>query len=86
MMAVLLAVLALALDQVPVSRPGGNAELEALLAADKQLSAFAPPGWSKDAWNGLVTFGLAPPARCWGADRDVLFDIAVIGGCFPFVI
>lgn len=82
MLVALLPVLALALDQIPVSRPGGNAELEALLAADKQLSAFASPGWSKDAWKGLVTFGLAPPARCWGVDRDVSFDIAVIGAYF----
>jgi hypothetical protein len=56
-----------------------NGELEALLAADQQLNAFASSGWSKDAWNGLVMFGRAPPARCWGADQDVSFDIAVVG-------
>jgi hypothetical protein len=56
-----------------------TAEIEALFAADQQLNAFTVPGWGTDAWNGLVTFGHAPPVRCWGADKDVPFDIAVIG-------
>jgi agmatinase len=83
---VVLAVLGLALaQQVPLKHATahGNEELETMFAADRQMNTFATAGWSKDKWNGLVTFGHAPPARCWGADRDVPLDVAVVGAVFP---
>jgi hypothetical protein len=49
-----------------------------LFSADRQI-ANAPP-WTRESWNGLVSFARAPPLRCWGAEADVLYDIAVIGG------
>jgi hypothetical protein len=54
-------------------------EIELPAIAYQQVSTFATPGWAKESWNGLVTFGTAPPARCWGAEKDVLFDIAIVG-------
>jgi agmatinase len=83
---VVLAVLGIALaHQVPLqyATTHGSEEIETLFAADQQMNAFATTGWSKDKWNGLVTFGHAPPARCWGADKDVAFDVAVVGAVFP---
>lgn len=35
--------------------------------------------WQKDTWNGLTTFARAPPLRCFGAESNVPFDVAVLG-------
>jgi agmatinase len=48
-----------------------------LFSADRQI-ANAPP-WTRESWNGLVSFARAPPLRCWGAEADVPYDIAIIG-------
>jgi agmatinase len=74
--AVLAAAIALAhAQQVPLGT--GPTDYAALFAPGGQ-TAHAP-GWSKESWNGLVTFGRAPPLRCWGAGGDALFDVAVVG-------
>jgi hypothetical protein len=56
-----------------------NTDLDGLLAADPQLKSDTGVDWPTDEWSGLVTFGHAQPARCWGADKKLPFDIAVIG-------
>ena len=40
------------------------------------------PLWSRERWNGLVSFAGAPPLRCWGVENEVAFDVAVIGAPF----
>jgi agmatinase len=79
-------VVALAEQQLPLSNyPTSditretNLETEAPTIAYQQVSTFVTPSSTKESWNGLVTFGRAPPARCWGAEKDVLFDIAIVG-------
>jgi agmatinase len=75
--AVLAAAIALALaQQVPLGT--GPTDYAALFAPGGGQTAHAP-GWSKESWNGLVTFGRAPPLRCWGVGGDALFDVAVVG-------
>ncbi|EIN09871.1 Arginase/deacetylase [Punctularia strigosozonata HHB-11173 SS5] len=37
--------------------------------------------WSQDSW-GLLTFARSTPSRCWGADANVPYDVAVIGAPF----
>jgi agmatinase len=68
-------------EQVPLTHTlaQANADLDALLAADPQLKSDTGVDWPTDEWSGLVTFGHAQPARCWGADKKLPFDIAVIG-------
>jgi agmatinase len=75
--AVLAAAIALAhAQQVPLGT--GPTDYAALFVPGGGQTAHAP-GWSKESWNGLVTFGRAPPLRCWGAGGDALFDVAVVG-------
>lgn len=35
--------------------------------------------WTREAWNGLTTFARSAPLRCFGADEDSPYDVAVIG-------
>lgn len=37
--------------------------------------------FSDDSWN-LMSFGYADPLRCFGSDKDELFDVAIIGAPF----
>jgi hypothetical protein len=78
---VLFVVLASA-KQVPLSNAGrvASTDYTALFSAGRQLTAA--PQWTRKSWNGLVTFGHAPPLRCWGVDGEEPFDIAVIGAPF----
>lgn len=43
-------------------------------------ASFVPSNtrWTDDTWN-LLSFGYADPRRCFGSDKDVKFDVAVIG-------
>ncbi|KAI0753258.1 Arginase/deacetylase [Daedaleopsis nitida] len=45
--------------------------------ADKSNAA-----WSRMAFNGLTTFARAPPVRCFGADAETGYDVAVLGAPF----
>ncbi|TBU28994.1 agmatinase [Dichomitus squalens] len=38
--------------------------------------------WARSAWNGLTTFARAPPLRCFGADFETGYDVAVLGAPF----
>ena len=38
--------------------------------------------WAREAYNGLTSFARAPPIRCFGADADTGYDVAVIGAPF----
>ena len=38
--------------------------------------------WARDSWNGLTTFARAPPLRCFGADSETPYDVAVLGAPF----
>jgi hypothetical protein len=61
-------------------RPGApvNTDYVHLFNTEEQLP-FAPNQWTRASWNGLVSFGHAPPLRCWGEEQDIPYDIAVIG-------
>jgi len=37
--------------------------------------------WTDDTWN-LLSFAYADPLRCFGRDKDIAFDVAVIGAPF----
>ncbi|PCH36264.1 Arginase/deacetylase [Wolfiporia cocos MD-104 SS10] len=38
--------------------------------------------WTSQEWNGLTTFAGAKPLRCFGADAEVPYDVAVLGAPF----
>ena len=38
--------------------------------------------WTRSAFNGLTTFAHAPPVRCFGADAERGYDVAVLGAPF----
>lgn len=38
--------------------------------------------WAREAYNGLNSFARAPPIRCFGADAETGYDVAVIGAPF----
>ena len=50
---------------------------------------FAPYGndksnaaWTRSAFKGLTTYANTPPVRCFGADAERDYDVAVIGAPF----
>ncbi|KAH9938305.1 Arginase/deacetylase [Fomitopsis serialis] len=38
--------------------------------------------WSRESWDGLTTFAAASPLRCFGADSETPYDVAVLGAPF----
>jgi len=38
--------------------------------------------WSRESWDGLTTFAAATPLRCFGADSETPYDVAVLGAPF----
>jgi agmatinase len=64
-------------EHAPHGTPAGT-DYAQLFGTESQLT-YGPSPWTRGAWNGLVTFGHARPVRCWGADEDVEYDVAVIG-------
>ncbi|KAI0648294.1 Arginase/deacetylase [Trametes meyenii] len=38
--------------------------------------------WERDSFHGLTTFARARPLRCFGADADSSYDVAVVGAPF----
>ncbi|EPQ54015.1 Arginase/deacetylase [Gloeophyllum trabeum ATCC 11539] len=78
-----------AAQQTPLSYPSvespsyqpvedGETDFTRLFSSDL---LFRDP-WSKDSWNGLVSYAQAQPIRCFGADADVPYDVAVLGAPF----
>lgn len=63
-------------------RPGRSAVDFAELFDPGADNAPGRPSWSRERWNGLVSFADAPPLRCWGKETEVAFDVAVIGAPF----
>lgn len=71
-------------EQVPIPDP---ARIDVPFDAHDAYWAIGQPRASaaqatskgRDAWTGLVSFANTPPYRCWGAEEDKVFDIAVIG-------
>lgn len=42
--------------------------------------------WAPREWNGLTTFAHTTPLRCFGADADVPYDVAVLGEFLGFLV
>ncbi|TFK53432.1 Arginase/deacetylase [Heliocybe sulcata] len=59
--------------------PSGKTDFTRLFSSDQLLHRDP---WSPNEWNGLVSFARAQPLRCFGADADVKFDVAVLGAPF----
>jgi len=38
--------------------------------------------WTRESWNGLTTFARSAPLRCFGADSESPYDVAVLGAPF----
>ncbi len=38
--------------------------------------------WTRSDFNGLTSFAHAPPVRCFGADAETEYDVAVLGAPF----
>ena len=38
--------------------------------------------WTRADFNGLTSFAHAPPVRCFGADAETDYDVAVLGAPF----
>jgi agmatinase len=73
-------------EQTPLGPKGAESEPDysQLFSTGAQLPGgqYAPQKWTRESWTGLTTFARAPPLRCWGAEKDVPFDVAVIGAPF----
>ncbi|TFK48846.1 Arginase/deacetylase [Heliocybe sulcata] len=74
-----LAAVAVRASQAPYRVSGEeSADFERLFSSEL---LFADT-WSRESWNGLVSFARAPPLRCFGADSDEKYDVAVLGAPF----
>ncbi|KZV81236.1 hypothetical protein EXIGLDRAFT_779931 [Exidia glandulosa HHB12029] len=58
-----------------------DVDFQQVFGADSHPSP-SRQSWTKERWNGLVSFAAAPPLRCWGDDEDIAYDVAVIGAPF----
>ena len=38
--------------------------------------------WTRAAFTGITSFAAAPPVRCFGADAETDYDVAVLGAPF----
>ncbi|KAL4253947.1 arginase family protein [Abortiporus biennis] len=70
-------------NQVTLGNPHDNKINAGATNFTKLFSSdlFAETG-GKASWNGLTTFAASTPLRCFGADADEPYDVAVLGAPF----